>query len=145
MGVTRDSRMGHFWIKQAARRDHPNALSKMGQFYKLGFIEPKNIERAIEYYRRAADLGNRQAFYELALFALRGEGMKQDFQVARQYFERAANEGHRGAMIELGTVHLMEDNPDKSEAKRWLCKSGKQGQEVYREMQNEDLECDGKL
>src|SRR5262249_23705271 len=54
------------WFEKAAAQDHPEALRTLGYLFGEGKGVPKDGLRAAELYRRAAELGDAYAQYNLA-------------------------------------------------------------------------------
>lgn len=70
------------------------ALSRLGEYYldnsnELNYVE--YYEKAIEYFKKSASLGNSNGLYNLGLCYENGIGTKKDFNRALAYFLEAAN------------------------------------------------------
>jgi len=63
---------------------------------------------AVEEFRAAAELGHREAQYQLAEMFLNGKGVAKDYHSAFYWFHRAAEQGDANAQNRLG----------------WMCESG---------------------
>ena len=50
-----------FWYKKACENDHKEACVQLALYYEKGVIYKQNIKKAIELYKKAADLGNKLA------------------------------------------------------------------------------------
>jgi TPR repeat protein len=55
ISVPKDEELGWKWIVAAAQRGHPVA---QGYCYREGMLAEKNLERAVDLFRRSADLGH---------------------------------------------------------------------------------------
>ena len=55
------------YISRAAKGDYPPALFNLGYFHDYGIYVKKDIKKAREYYKRAADLGDADAGLRLAI------------------------------------------------------------------------------
>ena len=53
-----------------------------------------HYEVAVEWYRKAAEAGNKNAQYELGMCYLRGEGVPKDDYTAYTWFREAGHNGH---------------------------------------------------
>lgn len=62
----------------------------------------KNLETAIQFYRRAADNGYAGAFRKLGIFYANGDGVKRDLVKAAEYFNIAHNKGDAESTFMLG-------------------------------------------
>jgi TPR repeat protein len=77
--------------------DDPNAVVHLGRMYHLGEGVPQNLERAQEYYQRAADMEDINAYNNLGILK---QNMGQE-EEGRRLMGMAADRGHLGAMFNL--------------------------------------------
>ena len=89
-------------LKRAADAGHAPAQSLYG--YILDKAEYD--EEAAQYFRRAADQGDADGQYGLAMLYARGEGVGRDPAAARDWLERAGNQGHQLAVVALSQAFL---------------------------------------
>jgi hypothetical protein len=61
-------------------------LYQLGNRYSQGTGVEKNYATAVEYYRRAAEMGNSNAQDKLGVRYLLGQGVPQDYAIARSWF-----------------------------------------------------------
>jgi tetratricopeptide (TPR) repeat protein len=61
-----------------------------------------DYEGAVEYYTKAADLGDIEAHYNLSLMYQKGEGVEKDKKKEMHHLEEAAIGGHPSARYNLG-------------------------------------------
>ena len=79
-------------------------------------IEQKNFEEAFIYSKKAAELGNTEAEYNLGVFFEQGVYVKKDIEKAVYWYRKAAKKGHKDAIHNLrvlastGTVENREMN-----------------------------------
>lgn len=73
----------------------------------IRFYANKNYSQAAGLFKKAAELGNAQAEYNLGVMHAKGEGMPQDYQQAYFWLHRAADRGIGGAEYNLA---IMYDN-----------------------------------
>ena len=66
---------------------------------------PPRPEDALRWYRIAAEAGQSEAQFLLALMLRQGVGAPADAAEAAQWFARAAQLGHAGAQFELGVMY----------------------------------------
>ena len=74
---------------------HPRALFWVGSMYQKGRGTAVDFERANEFYRRAALLGNSDAQNNLGLMYRYGTGVQQDREKSFAWFSIAASNGNR--------------------------------------------------
>jgi TPR repeat protein len=56
---------------------------------------------AVSWYRKAADLGQADAQYNLGSCYDAGVGVETDKVEAKSWYQKAANQGHKGALVSL--------------------------------------------
>ena len=64
----------------------------------------KDESKAVELYKRAANLGHAAAAYTAGVMYEHGRGVPQDFERAMKFYKRAAAKGYAAAMINLGCM-----------------------------------------
>ena len=84
----------HEWHTKAAKAGNPRAMAAEGNFILYGWVEG-TLEDAFEYFRKASELGERKAFFDLGECFLYGLGTEQDFQKARECYKKASRWKHR--------------------------------------------------
>ncbi len=93
----------------AAARGEPQANTLIGRIYGEGLGVPKDEKAAVEWYTRAADLGDTGGTFALALMLAEGRGTAKNREGAAQLFEKAARTGHAEANYNLGVLFLKGD------------------------------------
>ena len=102
----------------------------------LGYIldEADNDVEAADYYRKAAEQGNADGLYGLAMFHHSGDGdVKKDMPTARALFFKAAEAGHQQALSAVvssyinGGLGLTDEERASSEALKWIQKGAAAG------------------
>ncbi|WP_407083432.1 tetratricopeptide repeat protein, partial [Photobacterium leiognathi] len=61
-------------ILDKAELDDSDILFKMARKYELGIEVEKSLEKAIEFYQKASELGHLDAMFNLAVSYVHGEG-----------------------------------------------------------------------
>ena len=126
LGTTIDYGKARYWFTRAASHQNevsPLAQTELGNIYSEGKGVAKNLQKAKEWYQKAADQGFVVAqarigdvYYE-----------ENNVQKAKYWYEKAANQGHDGAQCVLGVIYSEERNMQK--AIYWLEKAGNHGNE----------------
>eukprot|EP01130_Rhizamoeba_saxonica_P012448 TRINITY_DN5251_c0_g1_i2.p1 TRINITY_DN5251_c0_g1~~TRINITY_DN5251_c0_g1_i2.p1 ORF type:complete len:188 (+),score=36.66 TRINITY_DN5251_c0_g1_i2:22-585(+) len=83
-------------------------------------------KESIEYYRTAAEDGDAESQYQLALIYDKGEGVPQDKEVAKQWYLKAADQGHTESEYMVGSIYLnggFDDQIDYRAAYEWFKKA----------------------
>ncbi|TNF33125.1 MAG: hypothetical protein EP315_08740 [Gammaproteobacteria bacterium] len=98
-GVPQDEVEALRLFNSAALQTNPHGLAKLGYMYEegRGGLEP-DIARALELYRRAADLGATFGEMRLGRAYMKGIGVPRDRAEALKWFRRAADKGHPRAL-----------------------------------------------
>ena len=92
---------------------------------KLGYIydQSNDDEKAVHWYREAADQQHPDGEFGLGEMYAKGEGVDQDFEVAVEMYMRAAVNGHAQAQRVLANAYehgALAREVSKAEALRWL-------------------------
>lgn len=112
-------------------RDNSYAAYALGKLYLTGEETTKNVEAALRWLQRSADLGNQYAQYRLGVVYLKGEDAPKDIAKAVEYLTASAEQGNQYAQYQLGKLYLMGRDAEKDEdaARQWLTQSATQGNE----------------
>ena len=92
------------WFARAGDQDHPEALRSLGNLFESGHGVPQNDELAVEFYRKAANLGDPFAQYNLAILIDRGRGAERDPAAVRHWLKLAADQGMKEAQDALAEL-----------------------------------------
>ena len=84
-------------LKNIANLGYSKAQFKLGHIYFDGIL--KDLAQAAYWWQRAAETGNLNAQFNLALLYERGWGISKDQTKAMQWFERAARSGDSEACV----------------------------------------------
>lgn len=131
-------------FESAANYGHLRAQVKLGELYKSGEIGAKSgahrhhslhLQRAFEWFSKAADQGNTDALFELGQLHAQGLGTKQDFESAAQCYLQAASSGHAKAAFNLGFLHAHGQGVEQDlvKAYQWYRVSELQGYALGRQ------------
>ena len=102
------------WLKRIEVND-PVAMCNMGTTrYHKG-----DYKSAIEYWTRAADLGDAEAHYQLSTRYFDGKGVEKDEKRERHHLTEAAIGGHPAARHNLGCTEAENGRMDKA-VKHWI-------------------------
>lgn len=100
-------------LERLAERGSLASMLFIGQAYESGSAGHTNLERAEEWYRRAADAGQIRATFALGrLYQRRGDHAK-----ARVMYERGANAGHSPSMRALAMCYFCGRGASESREK----------------------------
>ncbi|EJK56113.1 hypothetical protein THAOC_24061 [Thalassiosira oceanica] len=98
--------------KRVAAGD-PQAIFFLGNQHEYGqYGLEKDATRAVELYERAAELGVKEAHYDLACLYAHGADVEKDMDKAIGHYEKAAMCGHVRARFNLGYMECEAGNYD---------------------------------
>ena len=117
-GLARDARQAGLLFKKSANAGFAPAQATLGTL----FAKAKKFERALEWWEKAADQGDPEALFNLALALRHGQGIAADPQRAFSLLLRAADEGLPPAQARLGLLYVTGDGvaQDSIEACKWF-------------------------
>ncbi len=104
-----DEEINELLMKRIAAND-PVTMSQMGMSrYNKG-----DYEEAVEYWRKAADLGDADAHYHMSGMYDEGVGVEKDEKMALYHAETAAMEGHPNARHNLALFERRNGRMDRA-------------------------------
>ena len=111
----------------AARRGTPEAQYALASDYDFG--RPRDLERAVRWYRRAAEQGHGEAQNLLGECLREGEGAQKSLREAVHWFRQAASQNVSDAQVSLGYAFFYGEGVrrNRSEALRWYQAAAAQG------------------
>src|SRR5580700_10475611 len=84
----------------------PKAMTMLGQLYAEGNGVPQDDRKAAEWYKLAADRGDRDAVFALAMFRLTGRAGPRDRDQSAKLLAAAAKLGHPLAAYDLALLYI---------------------------------------
>ncbi|EJK77370.1 hypothetical protein THAOC_00804 [Thalassiosira oceanica] len=115
-------------IQARVKKKDPEAINCIGEKYFYGLLGlQKNMQKAVELYTEAAELGSIQALFDLGNVYDFGNGVQQDKAKAVEFFAKAAMQGHVLSRHNLGCIEGEKGNHDR--AVRHFLISAKMGDE----------------
>ncbi|OVE80923.1 hypothetical protein BVY03_05110 [bacterium K02(2017)] len=106
-GMTKDIAKGKQLLKLAATAGDKESMSNLANGYQSGLINGKvEIDKAIEWYQKAAKAGHDWAQYRLGVLYSDGKLIKQNINLALRWFKMAADQNHGPSLHQLGIMHL---------------------------------------
>ena len=90
-------------LEKAAAQNHAAALNLLGEM-ALSNADAPDFEKALGFFRRAAEGGDADAKYALGELYKHGKGVAKDDRAAAQWFRAAADNGHSAALVELAIL-----------------------------------------
>jgi len=91
-------------LRAAAGKGYAPAQTVLGTAYECGTLGSTDIQRAIEWYTKAANQDDWIAQLALGRIYFQGRGVLRDVAAARKWFERAAASGDAASAYYLGKI-----------------------------------------
>ncbi|EJK43681.1 hypothetical protein THAOC_37850 [Thalassiosira oceanica] len=99
---------------RVAKKD-PVAINFLGKKYFFGDLGlRKDIQKAVELWTEAAELGSIQALFDLGDSYDEGDGVDQDKAKAAEFWTKAAMQGHVSGRYNLGCIEFEKGNYGRS-------------------------------
>ncbi len=105
------------------------AQNDLGFRYERGQGVEKNLEKAVMWYRKAADAGYALAQNNLGIMYRNGAGVEKSDEEALKWFRKSAEQGHAGGQFNVGWMYGNGRGVplNYEEAVKWYRKSAMQG------------------
>ena len=128
--------------KYDANPDDAAAMNKIAKYYEKGWGGLKQDETAaLEWYRKAADIGHTDAMNKIAEYYEQGKGgLKADEAAALEWYHKLADEGYTVAMNKIAEYYRQGRGglkEDTAAALEWYRKSADEGNAAAAEMVKE--------
>lgn len=122
-GTKSDLQEAMVWLLKAATHDSPNANDMLGDIY--GNEENEKLhsyEKALEYYRKGAELGFAESMNMIGLYHDEGYGIEINDVQAIEWYRMAADRGESVAQYNLGLMYQNGEGVevDLDQARIWL-------------------------
>lgn len=122
--VERETVKNTFYLKQAqpgAARNYAPAVVYLGIHHQAGIDTVKNEAKAVELFRKAAEVEFPYGQYRLAMCYEKGIGVAKDFNEGLRLCRKAAENGSPHAQQHLGILYQRGDlsKADPDEAVKW--------------------------
>lgn len=101
---------------KAAAHDSASAAFNLGQCYFGAQGTEQDCEKALEWWKKAAEKGHGRAAAVAAMAYRSGEGVAADPKLARQLAERAAELNDPSGLVLLGEMHFQAGEIDQAKA-----------------------------
>lgn len=114
-----DEALTHFTI--AAKEGHCGALGAIGLQYLKGLGTEKDTNTALEYLRKASNLGDASSQFHLSQLYLRGEIIEKDEALGVTLLKKSADAGHSSALYHLGILYYKGKGVEKNLGEAVAC------------------------
>ncbi len=103
-------------ISAQAEAGDPVAQNHLGYVYRTGLGVPKDMARAIAWYRKAAEQGHLQAQKSLGYIYNRGEGVPMDKVAGFHWYRQAAEQGDPTSLNNVAVAYATGTGVARDEA-----------------------------
>ena len=128
---TEDLYAGNSLERWMPKAEHGDIFAQyvLGHMYCVGQGVPKDMEKGLSWYQRAADQGFAPGQLALGTMYYNGEGVKQDYTVAAKWFRLAAERGYDRAQSNLAAMYMNGTGVarDYTQAIKWFRAAANQG------------------
>ena len=149
-GVPEDKAEGRKWLRKSAEQGFGKAIEMLGQLeddkgkgdelgnaeelfrfglsYYRGEDVPQDREKAVQYFRKSAELGYDKGQNWLGICYQTGQGVPKDSEEAVKWFCKSAEQGFADAQFNLGFLYIQGEGvpQDMEEAAKWFRKAADQ-------------------
>jgi uncharacterized protein len=118
------------FLARAADLGRTDAASLLGGALLDARFGTRDANGAARWLKSAADGGDAEAAYMLALLKIEGDGVPQDRASGLEFLKQAANKNHPAAMADYGLMLYQGktgEAPSKGGAANWFAKAAKAG------------------
>ncbi|SDK69284.1 hypothetical protein SAMN05192566_2078 [Methylophilus rhizosphaerae] len=105
-----------------ANQNDAKACYNLGLMYHDGDGVTQNMDEAVKWYTKSADLGYREAQYMLGSLVFQRQIQSISYPQAVAFYEQAAKQGHVKSQLNLGMLYLRGEviEQDMPAAVQWL-------------------------
>ncbi|GBB92357.1 hypothetical protein RclHR1_00020060 [Rhizophagus clarus] len=112
-------------------KGHGDAQYNLGLFYKNGIGTEKDIKKAIYWYQKSAENGNKIAQYNLAMCYEYGDGIRKNKIKAFEWYKKSAEQEYSNAQYHLGLCYKYDiSEKDLKKKIYWYQKSAENGNKI---------------
>lgn len=108
-----DKEKGFIWIEKAALNNHVDAMIDVGVFYMFGYYVEKDKNKAVEWYKKAAEHKSPVGFHNLG-FTYWLDNMQNE---AHDFFLKGAEAGYADSAYMLGVMCYLENDSVENKKK----------------------------
>lgn len=120
--LQKDYAAAHAIYLSLANQNDAKACYNLGLMYQDGDGVAKNMDEAVKWYTKSAELNYKEAQYMLASLVFQRQIQSISYPQAVTYYEQAAKQGHVKSQLNLGMLYLRGDviAQDMPAAVQWL-------------------------
>ncbi|KAG0265475.1 hypothetical protein DFQ27_000612 [Actinomortierella ambigua] len=129
VGVPHNDERGYYWVRRAAKQNHPQAQYRLAYFYGAGRGVAQHPGKAFEYYHKAASNGHVDGQATIGYMYQYGVATSKDYTKAMEWSLRAAEQGSQNGQFDVGKLYEngLGVPRDVSAALEWYRKAAMKG------------------
>jgi|GEM_PF-3465122 len=105
VGTSSEGRMSIAQLEKSAADGNATAMFELGAAYHDGDGVEKNLDKALQWFKKSAELNYPQAQFNLGVMYYTADGTPKNLPQARRWFERAEVQGNPRAAFNLGVMY----------------------------------------
>ncbi|QKX06099.1 SEL1-like repeat protein [Aquimarina sp. TRL1] len=128
-----NEKVSYLMHQKSAEKGNAEAMFELFIYYSQGIGVEVNLEKAIEWCRKASEHNNPRAMYNLGAYYATGyQSIPVDIQKTISFYTKAANLGHGKAAGQLAAMYVTGEEVDKDDtlAKKFYLLALENGYEV---------------
>ena len=97
-------------LQKSAQKGNADAMWRLGQIYQAGndlLNIPENLQQAVFWYEKAAELGYMYAQSSLGILYILGLGVPKNYKKAAELYKKAADQGDASALYNLAGCYRL--------------------------------------
>lgn len=119
------------WYYRAAQQNYSPAETALGCVYNDDKLISHDYTKAFYWLERAAAHGDMIGIYNLGLLYEKGNGVRQDYDMARQLYLQSAEMGYMSAKINYGSLtYKSDDEKLRQRAYRYFYEAAESGDNI---------------
>jgi TPR repeat protein len=108
LGLSVDHNRAFGYYVQGTKHDHPASIYRTGVCYEVGAGPKRDHIRAVQYYKKAAMLGDTAAMYKVGMILLNGTlGQQKNPREGVNFLKRAANQADETTPFALHELAIL--------------------------------------
>lgn len=115
-----EEKKAYDWFLKAAAIGWKEAIFHLGECYEQGIGVPKDLDKAVQVYKHAADNGSGEAAGILGRLYDEGRGVPENPKIAFKYYAKAASLGFYEAEKNIGDAYFYGRGAEKDHARAEL-------------------------
>lgn len=110
----------NFWTEAVKNDNDPGSAYRLGEEYRDGKVVTRDLEKAYDYYKIAAERGDPRAQMDLGSMYDNGTGIPKDPQFAAKWYEAAAKQGMPEAQYNIAVMYEEGIGVPQSDVKAYM-------------------------